>query len=134
MIFGLSFEKVLIIAVIAAFLIGPQKLPEYAAALARLVRRVRQLADTAQERVRDEMGPDFDDVDWKKLDPRQYDPRRIIRDALTEEWDATTPEPSGATAASRVAEDAEDDASAERRPTTAGATGARDVAYDDEAT
>jgi sec-independent protein translocase protein TatB len=30
------------------------------------------------------MGPDFDDVDWKKLDPRQYDPRRIIREALTD--------------------------------------------------
>jgi sec-independent protein translocase protein TatB len=35
--------------------------------------------------MREEMGPDFDDVDWKKLDPRQYDPRRIIREALTEE-------------------------------------------------
>ena len=35
--------------------------------------------------MRDEMGPDFDDVDWKKLDPRQYDPRRIIREALDEE-------------------------------------------------
>jgi sec-independent protein translocase protein TatB len=30
------------------------------------------------------MGPDFDEVDWKKLDPRQYDPRRIIREALTD--------------------------------------------------
>ena len=28
------------------------------------------------------MGPEFDDVDWKALDPRQYDPRRIVRDAL----------------------------------------------------
>jgi sec-independent protein translocase protein TatB len=24
-------------------------------------------------------------MDWKKLDPRQYDPRRIIREALQEE-------------------------------------------------
>lgn len=85
MIFGLSFEKVLIIAIIAAFLIGPQKLPQYAASLARLVKRVRQLADTAQERVREEMGPEFEDLDWRKMDPRQYDPRRIIREALLEE-------------------------------------------------
>jgi sec-independent protein translocase protein TatB len=85
MIFGLSFEKVLIIAIIAAFLIGPQKLPQYAASLARLVRRVRQMADSAQERVREEMGPDFEDLDWRKMDPRQYDPRRIIREALLEE-------------------------------------------------
>jgi sec-independent protein translocase protein TatB len=31
------------------------------------------------------LGPDFDDMDWKKLDPRQYDPRRIIREALKED-------------------------------------------------
>jgi sec-independent protein translocase protein TatB len=35
--------------------------------------------------MREEMGPDFDDIDWKKLDPRQYDPRRIIREALIED-------------------------------------------------
>ena len=93
MIFGLSFEKVLIIAIIAAFLIGPQKLPQYAASLARLVRRVRQMADSAQERVREEMGPDFEDLDWRKMDPRQYDPRRIIREALLEDAPAAAPIP-----------------------------------------
>ena len=89
MIFGLSFEKVLIIAIIAAFLIGPQKLPQYAASLARLVKRIRQMADSAQERVREEMGPDFEDLDWRKMDPRQYDPRRIIREALLDDEPAT---------------------------------------------
>jgi sec-independent protein translocase protein TatB len=91
MIFGLSFEKVLIIAVIAAFLLGPQKLPQYAASLARLVKRVRQMADTAQERVREEMGPEFEDLDWRRMDPRQYDPRRIIREALLEDEPAQLP-------------------------------------------
>jgi sec-independent protein translocase protein TatB len=43
---------------------------------------LRGLADSAKERMKEEMGPEFDDVDWQKLDPRQYDPRRIIRDAL----------------------------------------------------
>ena len=90
MIFGLSFEKVLIIAIIAAFLIGPQKLPQYAASLARLVRRLRQLADSAQDRVREEMGPEFEDLDWKKMDPRQYDPRRIIREALLDDEPPTS--------------------------------------------
>ena len=45
------------------------------------------MANGAKERLREEMGPDFDDVDWKKLDPRQYDPRRIIREALLEDSD-----------------------------------------------
>jgi len=83
--FGLTFEKLLVIGVIAVFLLGPQRLPEYAAKLAKLVKQLRGFADGAKDRLREEMGPDYDEVDWKKLDPRQYDPRRIIREALTEE-------------------------------------------------
>jgi len=83
--FGLSFEKLFIIAVIAVFLLGPDRLPYYASQLARLTRSLRDLANGAKDRMREEMGPDFDDVDWKKLDPRQYDPRRIIREALLDD-------------------------------------------------
>jgi sec-independent protein translocase protein TatB len=82
--FGLTFEKLLIIGVIAVFLLGPERLPHYAAQLGRLVRSMRDMATGAKDRVREEMGPDFDDMDWKKLDPRQYDPRRIIREALSD--------------------------------------------------
>lgn len=82
--FGLTFEKLLIIGVIAVFLLGPERLPHYAAQLGRLVRSLRDMASGAKDRMREEMGPDFDDVDWQKLDPRQYDPRRIIREALTD--------------------------------------------------
>ncbi|KQX07399.1 MULTISPECIES: twin-arginine translocase TatA/TatE family subunit [unclassified Leifsonia] len=87
--FGLTFEKLLIIGVIAVFLLGPERLPHYAAQLGRLVRQLRDMANGAKDRMRDEMGPDFDDVDWKKLDPRQYDPRRIIREALLDDEPAT---------------------------------------------
>ena len=79
---GLTFEKLMLILVIAAFLLGPERLPRYAEALAGLVRRVRDFAQGARTRMKDEMGDEFDDVDWRQLDPRQYDPRRIIREAL----------------------------------------------------
>lgn len=94
--FGLTFDKLIIIAVIAVFLIGPDRLPGYAAQLARLVRSLRAMADGAKDRMREEMGPEFDEVDWKKLDPRQYDPRRIIREALL---DDPTPTATTVTAA-----------------------------------
>lgn len=84
MTFGLSMEKLFLIGIIALFLIGPDRLPAYSAQLGRLIRRLREMASGAKGRMRDELGPDYDDVDWKKLDPRQYDPRRIIREALTE--------------------------------------------------
>ena len=83
--FGLTFEKLLIIGVIAAFLLGPERLPLYAAKLGQFTRSLRDFANGAKDRMRDEMGPEFDEVDWKKLDPRQYDPRRIIREALLED-------------------------------------------------
>ncbi len=83
--FGLTIDKFLVILVIAVFLLGPERIPHYAAQLGRLVRSLRTMADGAKDRLREEMGPDFDDVDWKKLDPRQYDPRRIIREALLDD-------------------------------------------------
>lgn len=85
MSFGLTFDKLIIILVIAVFLIGPDRLPGYAAQLGRLARSLRKMADGAKDRMREEMGPEFDEVDWRKLDPRQYDPRRIIREALIED-------------------------------------------------
>jgi sec-independent protein translocase protein TatB len=79
-----GFEKLLVIGLLAMFLLGPERLPEYAARLARLVRAARRMLDDANQRMRDELGEDFDLDEWRKLDPRQYDPRRIIRDALLE--------------------------------------------------
>lgn len=88
--FGLTFEKLLLIGVIAAFIIGPERLPKAAEAFAGFVRKAAGYLRDTKSRMRDEIGPEIDDVDWRKLDPRQYDPRRIIRDALLEDDPATT--------------------------------------------
>lgn len=79
---GLTFDKLFVILIIAVFIVGPERLPRYAQKVGELVRQVKKFADGAKDRLKDEMGPEFDEVDWKQLDPRQYDPRRIIRDAL----------------------------------------------------
>ena len=96
--FGLSFDKLLIIGIVAVFLLGPERLPKYAAQLGRFVRSLRTMANTAKDRMRDEMGPEFDEIEWKKLDPRQYDPRKIIRDALANEAFGDESKPSTPTA------------------------------------
>ena len=82
---GISMDKLLIIAMIAIILLGPERLPVYAQKLGEFVKNVRRMAEGAKGRLREEMGEDFDEVDWKQLDPRQYDPRRIIRDAIAED-------------------------------------------------
>lgn len=94
MFFGIDMEKIVIILVVAALLLGPEKLPHYAELLAKFTVRARDWLQGARSRVKDEMGEDFDDIEWRKLDPRQYDPRRIIRDALLDD----TPPPARAAA------------------------------------
>ena len=82
---GLTIEKLVVIGIVAALLIGPERLPRYAETLAHWTTRAREYVRSARTRVKEEMGEDFDDVDWRTLDPRRYDPRRIIREALLDD-------------------------------------------------
>ena len=83
--FDINGWEFILLLVAALLVIGPERMPEYSAKLARLVKQVRGLADTAKVQLREQMGSEFDDVDWKQYDPRQYDPRRIVREALMDD-------------------------------------------------
>jgi sec-independent protein translocase protein TatB len=89
-VFGINGWELVIILVVAMLVIGPERLPVYAEQLGSLVRRGRDLLQNAKARVDDELGPEFSDVDWSKLDPRQYDPRKIVRDALLDDGPPST--------------------------------------------
>lgn len=89
--FGISSGEFLVLLVVAAIVLGPERLPQYAQQLARLIRELRRMAQGATEQVRAELGPEFDEVEWRKLDPRQYDPRRIVREALSDTIDTDDP-------------------------------------------
>ena len=94
--FGLTFEKLLLVGVVAVLLIGPERLPHYSSLFAKFVRNIRDMANGAKERLKEEMGDDYDPDEWKKLDPRQYDPRRIIREALIEDAPTNNTGPAAA--------------------------------------
>lgn len=72
-----------ILLVVALIVVGPQRLPQYVQQATRVVRELKKMADGASSRVKEELGEEFEDL--RALDPRQYDPRRIVRDALTED-------------------------------------------------
>lgn len=76
---GLSGWEPLVLLLIFLIIIGPQRLPEYTRNIVRWVRDVRRWVDDSRATVEDEMGIAIDDL--RKYDPRQYDPRRIIREA-----------------------------------------------------
>jgi sec-independent protein translocase protein TatB len=90
-VFGINGGEFVVLLIVAAIVLGPERLPEYASQLARLVRNLRQMAAGASQQVRSELGDEFQDVDWSKLDPRQYDPRRIVREALADSVDLEDP-------------------------------------------
>lgn len=125
----MTWDKLLLIGIIAVVLIGPERLPGYAEKLGQFVRNARDYLRSAQDRVKDEMGSDFDDLDWKKLDPRQYDPRRIVREALLDD-----PAPARVSAAAGTAASSSPapprEPSASRREFTA----EEPPPFDDEAT
>lgn len=82
--FGLTFEKLLLVAIIAGFVLGPRRLPDYAHRLGRAVRTLRHFVDSTRSTAEAEMGVPLRRSEWESLDLRQYDPRRIVADALRE--------------------------------------------------
>ena len=60
----------LALGVVAVIVLGPERLPRYAAEAARVVRKVRRLADDARAEVSKELGPEFGDVSLRDLNPR----------------------------------------------------------------
>lgn len=122
----MNFEEILIIIGIALVVIGPQRLPEYAEQLAKLVKNVRKMATGATDTIREELGDEIADLDLSKFDPRQYDPRRIVREALLDDIiPATKPaRKAGAAAAAKkpaARKPAAKPAASKPKPVSAGA-------------
>jgi sec-independent protein translocase protein TatB len=80
---GLNGWEPLVLLIVFLVVIGPQRLPEYTRNIVSWVRKARRWVEDSRSTVEDEMGIAVDDL--KKYDPRQYDPRKIIREA----WDDT---------------------------------------------
>lgn len=82
--FGINGWEIVLLALIAVFVLGPERLPGYAQKLAQLIKKARVMAEGAKGQLKDQLGPEYEDINWRQYDPRQYDPRRIVREALVE--------------------------------------------------
>lgn len=122
--FGVNGGELVVLLLLAAVVIGPERLPRYAEDLARWVRTWRATLTTTKQRLAAELGED--DVDWEALDPRRYDPRRIVRDALTD------PEGSASARSARAASSWAASSGAASAAWSGASSGA--APYDDEAT
>jgi len=74
---GPEFVLLLVLAVI---LFGPERLPELARKAARVLRYVRTMAGTAQEQLSKELGPGYEDLDLRDLNPRTFVQKHLLDD------------------------------------------------------
>jgi sec-independent protein translocase protein TatB len=80
MFFDLSPLEIVVLLGLSVVLFGPDKLPAAALSAARVLRQIRSLADSSRAQVREQLGPEFEDL---RLD--HLDPRRLVREHLGEE-------------------------------------------------
>jgi sec-independent protein translocase protein TatB len=58
------------LAILALIVLGPEKLPRYAADAAKMLRQVRRMASEARAEVTRELGPELKDLSLSDLSPR----------------------------------------------------------------
>jgi sec-independent protein translocase protein TatB len=77
-VFDLSLPKLLILAVIALVVFGPNELPKMAAKAGRALRELRKIAEGAKSDLRDGLGPEFSDFDLDDLNPRRFVQKHLL--------------------------------------------------------
>ncbi|QKV76160.1 Sec-independent protein translocase protein TatB [Amycolatopsis sp. Hca4] len=82
---SVGWGEILVLIIAGLFILGPERLPEAASWLAKSVRKVREFATGAKEQLREEMGPEFDQLrkpleDLRGL--RNFDPKRVVTQHL----------------------------------------------------
>jgi len=79
-LFDLSISKLLILAVIALVIFGPNELPKIASQAGRALRDLRRIAEGAKADLREGLGPEFSDFDIEDLNPRRFVQKHLLDD------------------------------------------------------
>ncbi|MFT4296254.1 MAG: sec-independent translocase [Micropruina sp.] len=88
-------SEIVLLLVLAIILFGPEKLPELARKAARVLHYVRRIANDAQGRLREELGPEYADLQLSDLNPKAFIAKHLGPDA-TAELDSVAAEVRGA--------------------------------------
>jgi len=78
--FDLSIGKILVLAVIAVVIFGPDQLPKIASQAGRTLRELRRMADGATKDLRENLGPEFSDFDVRDLHPGNFVRKHLFED------------------------------------------------------
>ncbi len=78
--FDIGLPEFVVLAFIAIFVFGPDKLPEVARQAGRMIKQVRVLANQARSQISEELGPEFADIDLRDLTPRRLVQKHLLDD------------------------------------------------------
>ena len=65
------------LVVLALILVGPERMPRVAGDLARMIRKVRAMTNTATAEIRENLGPGFEDLTPSDLNPKTFIKRHV---------------------------------------------------------
>ncbi len=77
---SIGWGELMILAVIALIIFGPDKLPNLAKDAAKMLRQVRDLAQGARTQLKSELGPEFGDIDLQDLNPKAFVRKHLLDD------------------------------------------------------
>jgi sec-independent protein translocase protein TatB len=92
-VFDIGTGELLALAVLALLVLGPEKLPQYAAEAARFIRQVRKMANEARTEVTRELGPELEGLDLRDLNPRSLVRKHLLDPLDDDDDDEDTPPP-----------------------------------------
>ena len=81
--FGIGGGEIVGILLLAVVLVGPDKLPQFSSDFARLIRKVRDIAQGATSDLRDNLGAGYEDLKVTDLHPKKFITKHI-NEALAE--------------------------------------------------
>jgi sec-independent protein translocase protein TatB len=70
--FDFSAGEIAGLVVLALILVGPERMPRVAGDLAKMIRKVRSMTNTATAEIRENLGPGFEDLTPSDLNPKTF--------------------------------------------------------------
>jgi len=85
--FNIGWGEFIVLALLALLIFGPDQLPKAAGQVGRVLRQLRNMADSAKSDIQEGLGPEFKDFDVQDLNPRRFVQKHF--------WEAEDDEESG---------------------------------------
>ncbi|KRF13981.1 translocase [Nocardioides sp. Soil797] len=84
--FDIGLAEMAVIALVAVIVFGPDKLPDLARQAGRFIKQMKSFANATRDDLRNELGPEFSDLELRDLDPRTI-VRKHIAEAMADDED-----------------------------------------------